>query len=219
MDSFTKLIDIVDNLKKTCPSLTDQMYQGLKHCIKEIHYYFKSYFKYEISMDNDCKHHCLKYGLSDPNDVDYAEICTKKHTIECFHCNQLRRLIGTIAWLIDSNHEALGNLNVEAENYDLNKCYQRILAFKAHCLKAICQSTNWENMMDRYDKNTVYVVMDWGSSDRPNKDFFSSAEPNQTKTEPNLVVIKRELILMTITSLTQNKHTRRNSSKMEGMAK
>ena len=164
MDSFTKLIQIIDTLKEKCPNLSEESIKNLKQCVHEMNYYFKSYFKYEISRDSHCKDHCLVYSLSDNKDPHFAETCTHDHSVDCYHCVNLRKLIGTIAWIIDANQDTLGEADFDSQNYDLKKCYQRILAYKIHCLKAICQSSNWENMVDKNSKENVFVILGENSS-------------------------------------------------------
>ena len=93
MSSFTNLKDMVENLLEF--GLDERICQQLKKVIGDLHYYFRSHFKHELHYDDRVKDHCLHFALSDPKEDDYKHVCDHTHDLSCFHCENLKKIIGT----------------------------------------------------------------------------------------------------------------------------
>lgn len=92
MTSFTKMKELVECLIQY--GLDETICLQLKKVISDSNYYFRTHFKHSLRYEDQCKDHCLHYALSDIKDVDFQQICNHSHDIICFHCGNLRKIIG-----------------------------------------------------------------------------------------------------------------------------
>jgi len=72
-----------------CSTSLIDILKRIKEDIQACKLYLKTDFKLHLDLDDQCADHCVRYALSDPNDVNLQAVCTHKHDMKCDRCELL----------------------------------------------------------------------------------------------------------------------------------
>ena len=139
----------------------DKPFRDVKKAIADCQFYFRGHFRYQLRWSDECQDHCLSWALSDPTDEAFATQCDHEHPKDCFHCQNLRLIIGGLMSLLESFKSQLGDIVYDDEKFILEKSYTKILDYKKHCIRAAAQGGSWESLLDSMDETMVLVIVDW----------------------------------------------------------
>ena len=147
----------------------DKPFQEIKKAIADCQFYFRGHFRYQLKWSNESQDHCLSWALSDPTNELFSTKCDHEHTEECFHCNNLRLIIGGLMSLLQSFKSQLGEIVFDDQMFNLEKSYRKILDYKKHCIRAAAQGGSWESLLDSMDETTVLIICDWAMKQVPER--------------------------------------------------
>ena len=124
--------------------------------------YLKGNYRAHCTAD-DCHgvaDYCIKYTLSDEKSEFYQSNCGKIHNKSCFECDTLSQTLLDVKTLAEN---ATGIMKEERHdlNYDATQCVHNILLWKAHVLTTINQDIAKQQILERLDNSTAFVIIDF----------------------------------------------------------
>ncbi|XP_052097174.1 uncharacterized protein LOC127732145 [Mytilus californianus] len=133
-------------------AITTEKKTSLLQQVKSGKNYLKGDFKLHVSKSSECADHCIRYGLSDPKDVDYRSDCPHEHTVTCDRCENLVTLFEDISKL---------EFNSAEDNAEFKNAVEKINSWKSHIMRTVNQDLSRTELFDILQPHQVLIVMDW----------------------------------------------------------
>ena len=125
MESFEDLKSLIDIVQKY--GQDNKVFNDMKKAIADSQFYFRGHYRYELKWSSECQDHCLFWSLSDPDDANYSTKCDHEHNVTCFHCTNLRHIIGCLIGLLEAFKSDLGQITFDDQLFSVSKAYKKIL--------------------------------------------------------------------------------------------
>ena len=103
--------------------------------------YLKTDFRTHcLESENLCADHCISFALNYPDEVDFQNNCTHRHSVICESCEDLKAIFVEVSEKI-GQHEDTSFSQDHREDllYDCKASKNHILKWKAHILRGINQ--------------------------------------------------------------------------------
>ena len=130
----------------------------------------RRYFKTEYQShcqdyESQCPDHCRKFGLSDPNDLDFQEQCTHQHTRSCPQCEEITLCLEKIHLTVkdDKSLNFYSQTQQDDLMYDIEKSSNAIVQWKAHKMRSVNQESTKQDILTKLDQSSCLIVMDWAT--------------------------------------------------------
>ena len=121
--------------------------------------YLKTDFKTHVGRDEHCSDHCSVYALSDEKSPEFSEECTHEHDFECERCESLERVLKDVGKLLDEVEVTVAER--AAYKFEFEESVRNINAWKAHLLRASHQEESKQDALNKLDKTSCLVIIDW----------------------------------------------------------
>jgi len=160
-EGFDTMHKIVDELKEGGAS--ENWCEDVRQNLKD----GKRYLKTEYSMHcqengSPCPDHCMRFALSDPQNLEFRETCSHEHQACCASCENLKSVFQAIANEIDSPLITLDSIDKKEDlRHDHNQAKEMIFQWKSHIIRAENQDRAKRNILGSLQSDTALVVMDW----------------------------------------------------------
>lgn len=120
---------------------------------------YKVHCKEEVSP---CADHCRHFGLSDPNDKDFQELCSHSHDMTCEHCEDIKAIHKEIeSKLQNHSHSSYTKDHRDDLLYDFAEAKRHIEKWKAHILRSANQELAKQNVLRDLDDSSILLIIDW----------------------------------------------------------
>lgn len=158
---FERISKVVDELQQM--GQEKSWAEEMKKCIQDGKRYFKTGYRNHCQQDDSpCPDHCVKFGLSDPNDSDLKEQCAHEHTTSCRQCDDITICLDKIEKAIKSEDCKFYSTEQQEDIlYDFERATKAISQWKAHILRSANQERAKQEILENLDPNSNLVVMDW----------------------------------------------------------
>lgn len=128
----------------------------------------RRYFKTEYQShcqdyESQCPNHCRKFGLSDPNDLDFQEQCIHQHTHSCPQREEITLRLEKIHLTVkdDKSLKFYSQTQQDDLMYDIEKSSNAIIQWKAHMMRSVNQESTKQDILTKLDQSSCLIVMDW----------------------------------------------------------
>jgi len=121
--------------------------------------YLKNDFKTHIGRGEHCGDHCIVHTLSDSSAWEFRGECDHQHCYECERCESLEGVLREVAEMQDKTamtEEVRGRLR-----FEYTESVRNIQAWKAHLLRSSNQDKAKQDILQKLDKNSCLVIMEW----------------------------------------------------------
>lgn len=138
--------------------------------------YLKTDFKTHVGREEQCSDHCSIHALSDVNNREFTGKCIHQHNYECDRCESLERVLKEIAEIL--NRVEMTEQERSILKLEFTEGVRSINAWKAHLLRSCNQEDAKQDALQKLDKKSCFVIMDWAMKFLPLKyreqmsDFF-----------------------------------------------
>ena len=158
--AFPTLRSIVEQLVQV---VDKRWSQNIIKRLDQAKQYLKTDFKTHcLESESFCADHCIKFALSDPDEVNFQIKCTHRHSVVCESCEDLKAIFVELSEKIGQHQDAsFSQDHREDLLYDCKASQSHILKWKAHILRGINQEKAKQNIIANLDDSSVLIVMDW----------------------------------------------------------
>ena len=158
---FERISKIVDDLQQM--GQEKSWAQQMKKSIQDGKRYFKTGYRNHCQQDDStCPDHCVKFGLSDPNDSDLKEQCAHEHTTSCGECDDITIRLDMIEHVIKSKDTKFYSKEQQEDIlYDFERSRKAISLWKAHIMRTTNQERAKQEILENLDPSSNLIVMDW----------------------------------------------------------
>lgn len=124
--------------------------------------YLKNDYRLHISSSSRCADHCSVFALSDPKNKCFSQNCKHVHDMECENCCLCKQLEQSIkSALSDKDVIFYSGDEKDDMSHDVKVCFDAIVAWKCHLLRAVHQDKARQDSLDALDSSIVFVTQDF----------------------------------------------------------
>lgn len=136
--------------------------------LSNVQRYLKGSFVSNCSQKSKAASHCTVFGLSDPKNTRFSQLCDHEHSQVCRSCAKIFELFETISEKINAEEDP----NRKAEmKYDFDHSKKAVLKWQQHILRHVQQN---QAKLDVFavvqtDNSKAVWIRDWGQKILPMK--------------------------------------------------
>ena len=128
--------------------------------------YLKYYYKHQLSLDDPCLDHCVRYSTSSTEEIDgetpFRSLCQHDHSSErCRHCNMLPNIIKEMEFLIKHVKKQATNVQYQEMLYEVAISKRQIEAYMHHLKRNHVQAADHDALFQAMDKGIIVLTIDW----------------------------------------------------------
>ncbi|KAL9954031.1 hypothetical protein ACROYT_G041519 [Oculina patagonica] len=159
-EGFQALSKILDELEEV--GADKEWCSQVRKRLQEGKLYLKTTYRDHCLEESKCPDHCRAFALSDANDADYRTVCDHNHDLGCLDCEALKDVIQEIQFSISQYSSHISNKEKEGDlRYDADAAQEKIMAWKAHVMRAQQQEEAKQNVLLSLQEDKVFVIVDW----------------------------------------------------------
>ena len=127
----------------------------------------KVYLKtdYKVNCLNECSHcadHCRAFALSDSSDEDFRLECSHEHDEFCKSCDDLKSVLNELENKIMLHSSVNYTEDLRQDHlHDFQRAKNDIQKWKAHIMRSVNQEAAKQDILERLDEFSAFIVMDW----------------------------------------------------------
>ncbi|KXJ22171.1 hypothetical protein AC249_AIPGENE4203 [Exaiptasia diaphana] len=172
----TEAIDTLIGLVQELPEsgVESSWQKEVEKQLKEAKRYLKTDFKTHVERQSNSSDHFCMHALSDPKKNEYQSECLHNHDVNCDRCESIDDCFQELGQKLESIH--IDEEHRSRLKFDYQQCTTAIRAWKAHLLRTVVQEEAKQVAMNKLDKETCLIVIDWAMKFLPIKYRESMSE-------------------------------------------
>ena len=172
MRSFTKLHEILDQLKETRGGLEREVEASFRKSIDSGRLYLKTNYYRNLAFHSEVKSHCVGLACSDndPKAPEFAHQCFGSHSKSCEHCDNLQDLFEAFMGLLQRKRsDFVDDMDFIEAEHEVNEANERVWAYRQHIVRTWIQQVKWTDILNTLGPGTAMVTSDWAMKFEPKR--------------------------------------------------
>ena len=138
----------------------DSLFESLRAAQK----YYKSHYCFNLEPHSSVASHCLKHGLSDPEEDGFQEKCTEDHPEICENCQLIPNIVQCLEGVLktlDDAKDLPDHLTFDEAQFLLHDSHLKIVSLVGHLMRNQMSNSEWEQKIHEKKPHVAFVTVDF----------------------------------------------------------
>ncbi|XP_062571122.1 uncharacterized protein LOC134233147 [Saccostrea cucullata] len=158
ISSFEKLVSVTESMESY--GLQPTKSEDIMNRLRASKHYLSCDNRWHIQRSTSIPDHCIDYSLSDHRHPELSSQCSHDHNDVCNFCTDQLTVLDDLEQIIIDGFFPTSDIKGEFI-HDFQKCKEKIIQWKQHVLRNVCQEEAKQNILQTLERHEVLITMDW----------------------------------------------------------